>query len=239
MAASGNTTSPYCRAVSVHNIKPSDMKRHLLIILCLLSFLTAKGQSNKAVYLGTNLLQIPTLTINGNISFDIKPYLSPIIDLGYTFNYSKGFDFIGYALTPHCKCSNDGYDLNNQSGGYIKLGVFLNLRKDFSRRNYPFIGLFLTNSFVHEKGIYLPPEQSIPIEIQVNQTKYIIGFSSSLGYGFSLTERLKSNIEFQISYPSKKYQDLYGYRNYIPGMGFKDYDGYWFPMLIWNLKYRL
>ena len=227
------------RAVSVHKIKPFDMKRHPLMILCILSFLTAKGQSDKTVYLGMNLLQIPTLTVNGNMSFEIKPYLSPTIDLGYTFNYSKGFDFIGDALTPHCKCANDGYDLKNQSGGYLKLGVFLNLRKDFSRRNYPFIGLFLTNSFVHENGIYLPPEQSIPIEIQVNQTKYIIGFSPSLGYELSLTERLKSNIEFQISLPSKKYQDLYGYRNYIPGMGYKDYEGYWFPMLILNLKYRL
>ena len=144
-------------AVSVHNIKPFDMKRLLLMILCILSCLTAKGQSDRTVYLGMNLFQIPTLTINGNMSFEINPYLSPTIDLGYTFNYSKGFDFIGYILTPHCKCANDGYDLNNQSGGYLKLGVLLNLRKDFSKINYPFVGLFLTNSFVHEKGIYLPP----------------------------------------------------------------------------------
>ena len=215
------------------------MKKHFLTILCTLSILTVKAQSDNNAYLGINVLEIPALTINGNFSYDIKPFLTPAFDLGYTLNYTKGVDFIGYLLTPHCKCANDGYNLSNQSGGYIKLGVFLNLRKNFDRRNYPFLGLFLINSIVYEKGIYQPPELSVPMEVQVNQTKYIIGLSSSLGYEFALTNRLKAKIEFQVSLPDKKYQDLYGYRNYIPGMGFKDYEGYWFPILILNLKYKL
>jgi len=50
---------------------------------------------------------------------------------------------------------------------------------------------------------------------------------------------MKSNIDFQISLPGKNYEDLYGYRNYIPGMGYRDYVKYWFPMLLWNIKYNL
>jgi hypothetical protein len=189
------------------------------------------------MYLGINILQLPATTLNANYSFEIEPFLSSYVDLGYTFNYSKSFDWIGFFLTPHCKCAHVGYELSKQSGGYLKLGGLINLRKDFDKIDFFHIGLFMSNSIVFERGQF--DTDPILDPVQINQTNYIIGLSSTLGYEFSISKRIKSNIDFQISFPNKKYQDLYGYRNYIPGMGFKDYKGYWFPMLIWNIKYRL
>jgi hypothetical protein len=215
------------------------MKRHILLIVFFLNTLTVSGQSGKASYLGMNLLQLPALTINTNFTSEVKSFLSPLVELGYTLNYTKAVDFMGYILTPHCKCANDGYDISKQSGGYIKIGAFFNLRNDFKKSYYPHLGLFLTNSIVNEEGTYSPLEQSVYMPVEVNHSKYIIGLSASLGYEFSITDRLRSNIDFQVSFPNNNYKNLYGYRNYIPGMGHKDYEGYWFPMVIWNIKYQL
>ena len=184
------------------------MKRHILLIVFFLNILNISGQSGKASYLGVNLLQIPALTMNANLTSEVKPFLSPLVELGYTINYTKAIDFMGYILTPHCKCANDGYDISKQSGGYIKIGAFFNLRNDFKKSNYPHLGLFLTNSIVNEEGIYLPPEQSVYMPVEVNHSKYIIGLSASLGYEFSITNRLKSNIDFQISLPNNNYKTL-------------------------------
>jgi len=218
------------------NIQP--MERNFLTTICLILVLTIQGHSQNSKYLGVNVLQLPTFTINTNLSFETTPCLSPIIDIGYTINYSNSIDYVGCVLTPHSKGANDGYNLSNQSGGYLRLGTYFNLRKDFSKKSYSHIGIFLTNSVIHEKGIYQPLGQIDPIQ-DVSQTKYIIGISASFGHEFPITKRLLTNIDFQISFPSTKYKELFGYRNYMPGMGFKDFEGYWFPMLIWNLKYRL
>ena len=225
--------------VSVHKITPYNMKRHILLIVFFLNILNISGQSGKASYLGMNLLQLPALTMNANFTSEVKPFLSPLVELGYTLNYTKAIDFIGFILTPHSKGANDGYEISKQSGGYIKIGTFFNLRNDFQKGNYTHLGLFLTNSIVNEEGIYLPLEQSVYMPVEVNHSKYIVGLSASLGFELSITNRLKSNIDFQISLPNNNYKNLYGYRNFIPGMGYKDYEGYWFPMLIWNIKYQL
>lgn len=219
------------------------MRTKVQLLIFLLIPINIFGQSEKSRYIGLNLLQLPALTIDANYSTETKPFLTATIDLGYTFNYSKAIniDWIGYVLTPHCKCANNGYELNKQSGGYLKLGGFFNLRKDFEKQSFFHFGLFLTNSIVYESGEYQPLNENgpFPEPEPINHTKYIIGLSTTLGYDFSITKRLKSNIDFQISLPNKNYQNLFGYRNNIPGMGFKDYEGYWFPMLIWNIKYRL
>jgi len=103
------------------------------------------------------------------------------------------------------------------------------------------LGLFLTNSITYEKCTYQHAKgpDLILVPVQVSHTIFILGLSTSIGYEFSLTKKLKSSFDFQVSFPNKNYKDLYGYRNYIPGMGFKDFEGYWFPMITWNLKYRL
>jgi hypothetical protein len=217
------------------------MKRVILAILSMLAILQVSGQSDRNMYLGINILQLPAFTLNVNYSSEFKPFLTPIIDLGYTFNYSKSFDILGIILTPHCTCWNNGYHLSNQSGGYLKFGTFFNLRKTFEKKNYPQVGLFLTNSIVYEYGIYQPKVviYTMPDPVQLNHTKFILGLSAMIGYEYYISKRLQSNFDFQISFPNKNYRNLYWYRNYIPGMGYKDYNGYWFPMIIWNIKYRL
>jgi hypothetical protein len=217
------------------------MKRYILTILCILIISNLSGQTGKNSYLGINALQLPAYTIDLNYSLDIKPFLTTLIDLGYTINYTKSFDFIGFFLTPHTKGGNYGYDLSRQSGGYLKIGSYLNFRKTFETKSYPHIGLFLTNSIIYEKGIYqaLVVTEFIPDPIQISHNKFVYGLNLSFGYEFSIAKRLKAYFDFQNSFPNKKYLDLYGYRNYIPGMGYKDSELYWFPMFILNLKYRL
>jgi hypothetical protein len=215
------------------------MRIILFITLCLLIAFWTSGQTSRSQFIGINVLQLPALTINANYSIESKPFLTPTVDIGYAFNYEKSFDFIGNLLTPHCKCDNDGYDIEKLTGAYLKVGAFLNLRKSFEKQNFFHVGLFLNNSIVYESGDYRPEGESETSILPVSHTIYVPGLSFSGGYEFSFFKKIKSNIDFQISLPGKNYEDLYGYRNYIPGMGYRDYEKYWFPMLLWNLKYRL
>ncbi len=215
------------------------MKRTIVLFVVLVG-LKSYGQIDKSQFIGLNILQLPTSTINFNYSIDYKPFLSPIADIGYSFGYNENYDLIGMFLTPHIKL-HDGYEIEKQTGGYIKLGGFLNLRKDFEKQNFFHLGLFITNSIVYEKGFYLSPIDARPFSYadEIEHTVYLFGFNTSLGYEFKITSKLKTHIDFQLSFPTDKYLDLYSYGNFIPGMGFKDTDGKWFPMLILNLKYRL
>ena len=215
------------------------IKRTFTVLLSLIA-LNFYGQNDKKQFVGVNLLQLPTSTINFNYSVELKPFLTAVADIGYTFGYNENYDFIGRLLTPHIKLY-DGYTIDKHSGGYIKIGGYLNLRKDFEKQNFFHLGLFLTNSIVHEEGLYLSPIDSRPYSQadKVEHTVNIFGFSTSLGYEFKITDRLKTHFDFQLSFPTDKYLDLYGYRNFIPGMGIKATNSKWFPMLILNLKYRL
>lgn len=170
---------------------------------------------------------------------EAKPFLTPAVDIGYAFNYEESFDIVGNILTSHCKCDNDGYDIEKLTGAYLKVGTFLNLRKSFEKQNFIHVGIFLNNSIVSESGNYRPEGEGGTGMQPVSHTIYVPGLSLSGGYEFSFFNRIKSGIDFQVSLPAKYYKDLYGYRNYIPGMGYRDFEKYWFPMLLWNLKYRL
>jgi hypothetical protein len=216
------------------------MLKRTITILIILIGLKSYGQNDNNQFVGLNILQLPTSTINFNYSIDYKPFLTPVVDIGYAFGYNENYDLIGMFLTPHIKLY-DGYAIDKQSGGYLKIGGFFNLRKDFEKQNFFHLGFFLTNSIVYEKGLYLSPIDSRPYSYadKIEHTVYLFGFSSSLGYEFKITSRLKTNIDFQLSFPTDKYLDLYSYGNFIPGMGFKDTESKWFPMLIINLKYRL
>ncbi|NJK98174.1 MAG: hypothetical protein HC905_27625 [Bacteroidales bacterium] len=216
------------------------MIKKTISLLIVLFSLQSFGQDDKNQFIGFNLLQLPASTINLNYSIDYKPFLTSIVDAGYAFGYNENHDLIGMFLTPHIKLY-DGYTIVKQSGGYLKLGGYLNFRKDFEKQNFLHLGLFLTNSIIYEKVLYLSPIDSRPYSYaeEIEHTVYLFGLSTSLGYEFKVTSRLKANVDFQLSFPSDKYLDLYSYSNFIPGMGFKDTDGKWFPMLIMNLKYRL
>lgn len=211
------------------------MSRLFLNFLILLIGFQSLSQSIKPSYIGTNILGLPSSTINLNYSADYSPYLTPMVEMGYTLG-AYNYDLIAWFLSPHCKCS-DGYDLERPTGGYIKLGTYLNLRKDVEIAHFYRLGLFVINSMVHEKGVYSPPPYEL--DYPVEHTVFISGLSTSLGYEFKLGKRLKSNIDFQLSLPANNYKDLYSYQTFIPGMGYLEGGGRWYPMLIMNLKYRL
>lgn len=220
--------------------KPGIMIKRNIALLVILIGLKSFGQTDNSHFIGLNILQLPASTININYSTDFKPFLTPVIDIGYAFGYNEDYDFIGYYLTPH-NDTYDGYSIEKQSGGYVKMGGFLNLRKNFERQNFFHFGVFLTNSIVYEKGWYLSPIDPSPYSNaeKIEHYVYLFGLSTSLGYEFKITNRLKTNIDIQLSFPTEKYLDLYSYTNFIPGMGYKGSIDKWFPMLILNLKYRL
>ena len=229
------------------NAKYNQKNRHATMIkrtvsiLVILIGIKSYGQNDKNQFVGLNILQLPTSTINFNYSIDYKPFFTPTADIGYAFGYNENYDLIGMFLTPHIKLY-DGYTLDKQSGGYVKIGGFVNLRKNFERINFPHFGIFITNSIIHEEGRYLSPFSSIPYDIAARKIKHninLFGLNTSIGYEFKVTNRLKAHIDFQLSFPTDKYLELYSYGNFVPGMGFKDTENNVFPMLILNLKYRL
>ena len=154
---------------------------------------------------------------------ELTPYFTPCFDAGYTPNYIKAnyLNFIRNLLTMRCDCGNSGYDLDKQSSGYLKMGGYFNIRRSVEKQNFFHFGLFMNHSIIHEDG-YLTVQNVqtfLPTTTPVDQTLYIMVLSTSTGYEFSIAPRLKSHIDFQLSFPGNNYKDLYEYRNYIPGMG--------------------
>ncbi|MFB6341594.1 hypothetical protein ACE1ET_07720 [Saccharicrinis sp. FJH62] len=226
------------------------MKKVTIILVALVFIVAAKAQSSNnkiaaktgSQYVGMNLLQYTSLTINGNYSKEYKPWITGMADIGYTLNYSKTnpYDVVGYILTPHKKGVNEGFDLSKQNGGYLKIGAFYNFRKTYEKTNYVHLGLFLNNSFVYEKALFTDPKLDFhPYPVPYSHGVLMSGLSVSAGYEFKFLKFLVSSVDFQVSLPTGNYKDLYGYSNFIPGMGHKDVNSYWFPMLIWNVKYKL
>jgi len=198
-----------------------------------------KEKWNHAI--GINLLQIPATTIDLTYEFANNPRYTMIFNPGYTIDYSNSFDFIGFFLSPHYKCGNDGYSMRKRTGGFIKLGMKFNFRNKTEKRNYFFLGVYMTNSLIFEKAEYVNldvPESQVE---NVNHKMFIAGLTGAVGYNFRISEKLNADFGGQLSKPSKNYADLYGYSNYIPGMGYLETcgKGNLFPMLVLNIKYRL
>lgn len=226
------------------------MRTRIFILLYFLISFGTYGQAKQDQYLGINILQLPALTININYSAEINPFFTPVVDIGYTFNYVKAakFDWTGRLITSHREPEYEypyrvqwcAYDLYIQSGGYFKFGGYFNFRRDIEKKHFAHVGVFQTNSIVYESGdMYILYPVTFLEPTAVNHMVIICGLNVAAGYEFSIANRVKSNIDFQISMPNKNYKYLYEYRNFIPGMGFKDNESRLYPMLIWNLKYRL
>ena len=191
--------------------------------------------------IGINLLQISATTIDFTYELSNNPRYTIIVNPGYTINYVHSFDIIGYLLSPHYKCGNDGYSLTNQSGGFIKIGAKFNLKKETEKKNYFYLGAFITNSLIYEKVKY---ENWDILNSQVEYLShylFTIGLTGTIGYNFRISEKLNSDFGVHISMPSKNYDSMYGYSNYIPGMGYMETCGNKtiFPMIVLNLKYKL
>ena len=216
----------------------------ILFVIFTLIYANGFGQENEQWNheLGINLLQIPATTIDLTYEITNHPRYSMVLNSGFTINYSKTFDVVGFFLSPHAKCGNYGYTMKKQTGGFLKIGMKYNFRNTIEKRNYFFLGVFLTNSLIDEKAEYKNMDiQDSPVE-NLNHNIYIIGATGSVGYNFKISNRLNSDFGLQISVPSGKFKDLYGYNNYIPGMGYMDTcdaERSIFPMLVLNLKYRL
>jgi len=193
--------------------------------------------------IGINTLQLLATTLDLTYDRTYKPWYSLSMNTGYTFNYSYSFDLPGFFLSPHCKCGNSGYTMKNQSGGFLKAGLKFNLRRTLEKKNYFFVGSFITNSLVYESAEYENWELPDSPAEELNHTVFIVGLTGVVGYNFKLSNKVSSDFGVHISRASNKYKDLYGYKNYIPGMGYYEHTDYaksnLFPMVVLNLKYTL
>jgi hypothetical protein len=191
--------------------------------------------------IGLNLLQLPATTIGLSYELTNHPRFALVINPGFTLNYAKSFDFIGFVLSPHYKCGNDGYMIKQQSGGFLKIGMKFNFRGSMNKENYFYLGAFNTNAVVFEKAEFENWEiPDAPVEF-LSHKLLIIGLTGAIGYNVRLSDRLKADFAVHLSVPSKNYRDLYGYTNYIPGMGFMETcgNGKLFPMVVLDFKYVL
>ena len=154
--------------------------------------------------IGINILQLPATTLDLTYEMNNNQKYSVIISSGYTVNYSKSFDWIGFFLSPHSKCGNYGYSLQKQAGGFAKVGLKYNFRKTLEKTNNFFVGTFITNSFIYEKAEYqnwdIPNSQ---VEV-LNHYIYIFGIAGAIGYNFKITTKFNSDFGVQISVPSRK-----------------------------------
>ena len=222
---------------------------YLIFILCFLLIQTKNCYSqnvknNNKYTIGVNLSQLSALTIELNYEYHHKPYLDLVGNIGYSFNHIHSKD-INSLIIPHIDCGNNGVEILNQTGGFIKLGVKLNARRSFQKRNYFFLGANLINSVVYEKADFsnycdygFCPIDNINIDDPINNhTKYIFAFGTWFGYSFKIWKMLQIDLGLQLAFPYNNYKSLYAYRNFIPGIGFKDAPDYFFPTIIINLKF--
>lgn len=215
----------------------------LFVTISVLSISNAAGQQQKewVQSIGVNLLQIPATTIDLSCELSNNHKYTIVGNAGYTINYANSFDFIGFLMSPHYKCANDGYVIKNQSGGFVKAGVKYNFRKSLQRRNFFYLGAFIDNSLIKENAEfydYNNPESEVEY---LNHKVFILGLTGAAGFNFAIANKLSADFGVHISVPSANYKKLYGYSNYIPGMGYMETCGNekFFPMLVLNLKYKL
>ena len=215
------------------------MKYKILVILCLLFAIKTSGQTEKNQYIGINMFQLPSSTINLNYSLELKSFLTIFIDGGYTLNYMKVYSADIRYLMSSPPTPGSGRPIYI-GGEYIKLGGYLNFRKSFEKKHFFRFGLFFNNSIVTEKKDFYDSYYYPYHEIH-SHSLYIYGISILAGYEFTIFKRLKSSIDCQLSFPSWNRNYLYSYFKFIPGMGFNETSNWQevFPMLLWNIKYKL
>ncbi|HPX58928.1 MAG TPA: hypothetical protein PK495_01670 [Bacteroidales bacterium] len=217
----------------------SIIKFNLIFIICTLLLLVPKkgcGQEEKTMHhtIGLNLLQLPATTIDITYAFSNNPQYDFLINSGFTFNYSKSIDYIGWLLSPHFDCGNDGFTMIQQSGAFLKGGMKYNVRKSFDKKYYFFFSAYVCGSWIYEEA-----EKTN----RLKHHKFIYGFTGNVGFHINIYKKISTDIAVNISYtPDKTVKDLYGYENYIPGMGFMETCGSnkcVFPMIVWSIKYQI
>jgi hypothetical protein len=202
----------------------STFSTTLIISILLLSAGITHGQVTeiRKHSASINLLQIPATTIDLTYDFSPKANFSYSVGAGYTFDYTKNFDLVGFILSPHYKCGNYGYIMKQRTGGFLRAGVKYNFRKSQEKQNFFFVGGYFTGSVISEKAEFDGWDTPVSPPEKLSQTLFIPGMTTSIGYQFIISGRLHSAVGVRFSFPSAKYTELYGYTNYIPGMGFME-----------------
>ena len=54
-----------------------------------------------------------------------------------------------------------------------------------------------------------------------------------------MSNKLQSDLGLQVAFPNSNYKSLFGYKNFISGIESKDSYSYWFPTMIFNIKYMI
>jgi len=202
------------------------MKYKLLIILILwiFAYRTYAQNADKRQLIGIDLFQLPATTLSFKYQFATNPKFSINTNIGFTVNYANSFDLIGYWTSLNFTDDENAlYNKKLESGASLNLGVQYNFRNNYEKNHF-YIGLYQTNSYIHEKGHQgIVTEGDIVYE-NVEHKKYLVGIASNVGYHFRTKKRLQ--LDFGIQF-SKRFNDngqLFGHENYIPGLGFNAYN---------------
>ena len=214
------------------------IKLKVIFIVCTIVLLIPRkgfGQEEKIMHhaIDLNLLQLPATTIDITYAFSNNPHYDFLVNTGFTFNYSQSIDYIGWLLTPHFDCGNDGFTMIQQTGAFLKGGMKYNVRKSFDKKHYFFFSAYVCSSWIYEEADKIK---------RLKHHKFIYGFTGAVGYHIHIYKKISTDIAVNISYtPDKTVKDLYGYQNYIPGMGFMETCGNTcvFPIIVWSIKYQI
>ena len=193
-------------------------------------------RSQSKYTIGVNAAELPALTLDVNHFYKISPRFELMGNTGFSFNHTYGGD-INWILVPHYKCEGD-YKIINQSGGFLKAGFRFNFRKLSGKNHYIFSQINIIGSMLFEKVYPLCTGTCPAIWYSGFQHwVFISGAGTTLGYSFQLGKKLFSDLGLQVSYPFYRDGTLYGFRNFIPGIGFKDSNSKWFPVIVFNINY--
>jgi hypothetical protein len=220
-------------------------KLHIIILTLLWSGLHAQEDFNKSFSIGTNLIKIQASTIDIIADYHFKNYLDFSVNTGYALNHIQ--PDLSIFLTGMCKGGNDGYIIQGRQGWYFKFGARYNFHKTDDSKFYFFSGVYLASSFIQEKTLYdmtwdnpnlYPSDSSM---VLLGHKMYMFGFTAYGGGSIKLAKRLFLEIGLEAGFPTIKYKELYGYENFIPGIGAKanSDNAYWFPQILVNMKYKI
>jgi len=231
------------------------MKKIIFITFILL--LTISGlsaQTKKEHYIGIDLIELTTTTVNLNYSCNLNARFTPFVQVGYTIDYTKvGFDILNFSSKTPCDdiIYNGKREFKEQKGGYLKLGLYYNLRKSVEKQNFFHIGAFITGSVAQESFdriatvfYTLLPFNEPYLRHPDNKLTNSLGIGVSIGYEFKLSDRIKMNIDYQLSYSFRDDDKWSANRRYdpfgfMPGIHYKETDSKIFPLAILAVKYRL
>jgi hypothetical protein len=188
------------------------MTKVILSILTLITLnLGSFSQNERTSYLGVNMPPLFGTAIELGYELNLKPQLTFNVSSGYTFNSE---------LNGSCKKENARLKISKKSGGFIKIGVRYNWRKNFNKIA-PFFAVNLVNSIsieegTQEMGAIINGEPTLWVE-SVFSNNYNLGVSGIIGITGNSTNRFNFDLGIQVG--RVVVNNLLDCRSYMPGMG--------------------